>query len=57
MPKYDKALDFPKMKAWYEKAVDRARVLQERAEATGEPNRNPSTGVYLLTEIIRIGGA
>jgi len=57
MPKYDKALDFPKMKAGYDKAVDRARVLQKRAETTGEPNRNPSTGVYLLTELIRIGGA
>lgn len=43
------------MKPGYAKAVARARSLQQRAEATGEPNRNPSTGVYLLTELIRIG--
>jgi hypothetical protein len=57
MPKYDKTLDFSKMKPGYEKAVARARVLQKLAEDTDEPNRNPSTGVYLLTELIRIGGA
>jgi hypothetical protein len=44
------------MKAGYAKAVERAQSLQKRAKATGDPNRNPSTAVYLLTELIRIGG-
>lgn len=56
LPRYDKVLDFDKMKASYEKAVERARSLQKKAEATGDPIRNPSTAVYLLTELIRIGG-
>ena len=56
LPRYDKVLDFDKMKTWYAKAVERAQSLQKRAEATGDPNRNPSTGVYLLTELIRTGG-
>jgi hypothetical protein len=56
LPRYDKVLDFDKMKAWYARAVERARSLQKKAEATSDPNRNPSTGVYLLTELIRTGG-
>jgi hypothetical protein len=56
MPKYDKLLDFDRMKAGYTEAVERARSLQKTAKTTGEPNRNPSTGVHLLTELIRIGG-
>ena len=56
MPRYDKVLDFYKMKAGYANAVARAQSLQKKAEAMDEPNRNPSTGVYVLTELIRIGG-
>lgn len=56
LPRYDKKLDFDKMKTGYAKAVERAQSLQKSAKATGDPNRNPSTGVYLLTELIRIGG-
>lgn len=56
LPKYDKKLDFAKMRPGYDKAVERARALQKTAAATGEANRNPSTGVYVLTELIRVGG-
>ena len=55
LPRYDKVLDFDKMKTGYAKAVERAQSLQKVAEATDDPNRNPSTGVHLLTELIRIG--
>jgi hypothetical protein len=56
LPRYDKVLDFSKMKAGYASAVERAQSLMKTGEAMGEPNRNPSTAVYLLTELIRKGG-
>ena len=56
LPRYDKKLDFGKLRPGYATAVERAQSLQKTADATGEPNRNPSTTVYLLTELIRIGG-
>jgi hypothetical protein len=55
LPKYEKKLDFHKMNPGYLKAVARAQSLQKMAEAMSEPNRNPSTGVHLLTELIRVG--
>lgn len=56
MPKYDKLLDFAKMHPGYEVAVERAQALQKTAAALRDPNRNPSTGVHALTELIRVGG-
>jgi len=56
MPKYDKVLDFDRMRRAYTKAAERAQSLRKTAEAMGEPNRNPSTGVHLLAELIRTGG-
>lgn len=53
MPGYDKALDFEKMHPGYTKAVQRARALDADAEKHGVPGRNPTTGVYGLTEAIR----
>jgi hypothetical protein len=56
MPRYEKELDFNKMKPGYETAIARARQLQKTAEALDNPDRNPSTKVHLLTELIRTGG-
>lgn len=36
----------------YEKAVSRARGLDQRHERNGQPGENPSTGIYRLTERI-----
>ncbi|MBK8252675.1 MAG: RloB domain-containing protein [Polyangiaceae bacterium] len=55
LPAYDKALDFAKMFPGYRDAVARSQALQAEAERHGEPGRNPTTGVYRLTELIRIG--
>jgi hypothetical protein len=56
LPKYDKKLDFRRMHGGYTKAVERAQSLQKTADAVGDSKRNPSTGVYRLTERIRLGG-
>ena len=56
LPKYDKKLDFRRMHGGYTKAVERAQALQVTADAVGDSKRNPSTGVYRLTERIRLGG-
>lgn len=53
MPGYQKRLDYEAMKPGYPKAVDRARSLAEEANRFGEPGRNPTSGVYRLTENIR----
>ena len=37
----------------YPQAVVRASKMDQDAEAAHEPHRNPSTGVYKLTELIR----
>jgi hypothetical protein len=49
---YDKKVDFGIYKDGYTKAVERARSLTKLAESIGEPGRNPTTGVYELTEKI-----
>jgi hypothetical protein len=56
LPQYDKTLDFKRMHGGYVESVRRAESLQRTAEALGDPGRNPSTGVYRLTERIRSGG-
>lgn len=53
LPGYDKALDFPKMNAGYGDAVGRAMDLDAEALRHESPGRNPTTGVYRLTEAIR----
>lgn len=53
MPGYDKALDFARMHPGYADALRRARELDREAERHGSPGRNPTTGVYRLTESIK----
>jgi RloB-like protein len=53
LPEYDKALDFARMYPGYTDAVRRARALDAEADRHERPERNPTTGVYRLTELIR----
>lgn len=53
LPDYSKDLDFSSFSDGVPKAVERARLLNEAAEEVNELYRNPSTGVYKLTELIR----
>jgi hypothetical protein len=50
---YDKSIDYARYSDGYEQAVERARRLDEAAEKANEAGRNPTTGVYKLTELIR----
>lgn len=52
VPDYDKAVDFTLYAASYHHAHRRAAKLDEHCRNDGEPFRNPSTGMYLLTEEI-----
>ncbi len=54
---YDKHVEFERFKDGYAEAVTRAMRLDEPASAVAEPGRNPTTGVYKLTESIRVDGA
>lgn len=49
---YDKHVDLDDYKDGYQNAVQRARSLDQLAEKMRDPGRNPTTGVYLLTEMI-----
>ena len=49
---YDKHVNFDDYTDGYHKAVQRAKSLDQLAESMGEPGRNPTTGVYVLTEMI-----
>ncbi len=49
---YDKHLEFSTFAKAYEVARGRAARIQERADEDEEPHRNPTTGVYRLTESI-----
>jgi hypothetical protein len=53
LPNYEKAVRFRDVEPGYDQAVSRAARLDRDAEAMGEPGRNPTTGVYRLTEAIR----
>lgn len=53
---YQKDADFVLLAQGYEAAVERARRLDEMAEQEGHPGRNPTTGVWRLTESIRQPG-
>ncbi len=53
VPGYKKSVDYGAYAAGYAQAVIRAERLDTSAKGASEPNRNPTTGVYLLTELIR----
>lgn len=55
MPGYDKTLDFPRMHPTYDDARRRAVQLTLEAERHDASERNPTTGVPRLTELIRTG--
>jgi hypothetical protein len=50
---YDKHVNYSDYASGYESAVQRASRLDAEAEADNDEGRNPSTGVWLLTESIR----
>ncbi len=52
LPGYDKKVDYKDYRDGYERAVERARRLDKLATDVGEAGRNPTTGVYKLTEAI-----
>ena len=52
VPKYDKHVDFQVYQGGYPEAVKRASRMNEEADEASEPHRNPTTGVYRLTELI-----
>jgi hypothetical protein len=52
-PDYEKKLPFEKLVPNHEDAVQRARALWDGAARDQDPGRNPTTGVFHLTEIIR----
>jgi hypothetical protein len=53
MPGYEKRLDFAAMKPGYEAALRRAGELDREAQQHAAPGRNPTTGIFRLTELIR----
>ncbi|TCT22859.1 RloB family protein [Thiobaca trueperi] len=52
IPSYDKHLDFKRLSTGIADAARRARRLDDEANEEGESGRNPTTGVYRLTESI-----
>lgn len=52
LPDYDKHVDFERVAAGVVNATRLARRLDDDAQAEGEAGRNPSTGVYRLTDSI-----
>ena len=54
VPSYDKHVEFRSdYQATYSAAVDRALKMDQDAIEADEENRNPTTGFYRLTELIR----
>jgi len=53
VPEYDKHVDYAMYSTGYEQAAMRAKRMDESAGSAGESGRNPTTGVYKLTELIR----
>ena len=54
VPKYDKHVTYATYgPLGYAEAVDRARKMDQDAKESNEPYRNPTTGFYELTELIR----
>ena len=54
---YDKHVDFTDLAGGYDDAVQRARQLDQQAEADDERGRNPTTGFYRLTSSILDDGS
>ncbi len=50
VPAYDKSVAFAVYGEGYRDAHRRGALLDQRCREDGEPFRNPSTGMYLLTE-------
>lgn len=50
---YDKKVEFTKYRAGYQEAVARSLRLVNMASEDGDEHRNPTTGVHVLTELIR----
>ena len=50
---YDKHVQYAGLAEGYAAAVSRAERMDKAANQAGEPGRNPTTGVYRLTELIR----
>lgn len=55
LPEYDKHVEFKRFAPGYKDAVARAHRLDQMADEDGETGRNPTTGVWRLTESIRGG--
>lgn len=53
VPAYDKHVDFSQYEPGYDSAVQRAEKLELAANRDGEEHRNPSSGMYKLTKLIR----
>lgn len=53
VPNYDKHVSYSDYSDGYTEAVKRASRLDESAEADNDEGRNPTTGVWRLTESIR----
>ena len=53
VPRYNKTVDYDTYSSGYSEAVIRAERMDCSAKADNESGRNPTTGVYLLTELIR----
>ena len=53
IPNYDKHVDYSDYATGYEAAYGRASRLDKDAKAANEEGRNPTTGVWRLTESIR----
>jgi len=54
IPNYDKHVDYSDYAAGYDEAVKRASRLDENAKLDNDEGRNPTTGVWRLTESIRV---
>ena len=53
IPNYDKHVDYSDCSAGYDAAVKRSSRLDENAALDHDEGRNPTTGVWRLTESIR----
>jgi len=53
VPEYDKGVRYSDYENNHQNAVKRAAHMDRAAHEANEPGRNPSTGVYRLTAIIR----
>jgi hypothetical protein len=54
IPDYKKHVRFSEVKQGYHSAVQRARAIDQQLSDKGQVGRNPSTGVWRLTESIRM---